>query len=61
MPYPIRTIELYQRMMAAQKKGTFTEHSLLDFMPWFWYNGSYDEYYDTAYIAKGEGVKNVWF
>lgn len=52
MPYPIRTIELYQRMMAAQKNGTFSEHSLLDFMPFFWYNGSYDEYYDTAYSPR---------
>jgi hypothetical protein len=52
MPYPIRTIELYQRMMAAQKRGTFTEHNLLDFMPHFWYNGSYDEYYDTAYSPR---------
>ena len=52
MPYPIRTIEMYMLMMKLQKEGRFSEHNLLAFIPYFWYNGSYDEYYDTAYRRR---------
>ena len=53
MSFPVRTIELYIRMMAAQRRGTFTEHNLLDFLPHFWYNGdTSNEYYTEYYISK---------
>lgn len=52
MVYPANTISLYMAMMKLQKDGTFTEHSLLDFLPFFWYNGSYDEYYGSVYVRR---------
>lgn len=52
MVYPANTISLYMAMIELQKKGTFTEHNLLDFMPFFWYNGSYDEYYGSVYYRR---------
>lgn len=50
--YPANTIILYNAMMELQKKGTFTEHNLLDFLPFFWYNGSNDEYYGSVYVKR---------
>lgn len=52
MNYPFNTILLYQSMMKLQKKGVFTENNLLAFLPHFWYNGGYEEYYDTVYQKK---------
>jgi len=55
MAYPANIISLYNTMMELQKKGTFTEHSLLDFIPFFLYNGSYDEYYAIYYRRVRNG------
>lgn len=52
MGYPANTISLYKCMMNAQRNGSFTEHHLLDFMQFFWYNGDYNEYYTNYYIPK---------
>lgn len=52
MSYPASIIQLYKCMMECQKKGTFTEHNLLDFVPLFWYNGDYSENYGIGYISK---------
>lgn len=55
MSYPSNMISMYNTMIELQKKGLFTEHSLLDFMPFFWYNGGYDEYYGSVYVRKRNG------
>lgn len=43
---------LYRVMMNAQRKGTFTEYNLLDFMVHFWYDGSVGENYSPWYVRK---------
>lgn len=43
---------LYKIMMECQRKGTFTEHNLLDFAHHFWYTGDYGEYHGDAYIRR---------
>lgn len=43
---------LYRTMMECQKKGTFTEHNLLDFLPHFWYTGEVGENYSPWYFRK---------
>jgi|LakMenEpi03Aug12_release.lakeMendotaPanAssembly.Ray.scaffolds.fasta_scaffold689683_3 hypothetical protein len=43
---------LYRCMMAGMKDGSFNENNLLAFMPFFWYNGDYDEYYHNYYVSK---------
>lgn len=52
MSYPASVIQLYKCMMECQKRGTFTEHNLLDFVPLFWYNGDYSETYGIGYVSK---------
>lgn len=39
MVYPANMISLYMAMIELQKKGTFTEHNLLDIAKFWWYDG----------------------